>query len=112
MTLLVLADTAPAQQSKFYTRPGENQVFPQIKGKFSSVILCKVADALTRGLPSSYSMSPSFWQGLCYSPPRALRRGDGPREEVARLEALGRSLSPFLTVILSAVSHDREILKV
>ena len=48
MTLLVLADTAPAQ-SKFYTRSGENQVFPQIKGKFSSVILCKVADALTRG---------------------------------------------------------------
>jgi len=49
VTLLVLADTAPAQQSKFYTRSGENQVFPQIKGKFSSVILCKVADALTRG---------------------------------------------------------------
>jgi len=84
VTLLVLADTAPAQQSKFYTRSGENQVFPQIKGKFSSVILCKVADALTRGLPSSYSMSPSFWQGLCYSPPRALTARGGPCKEVSR----------------------------
>jgi len=49
VTLLLLADTVSAQQSKFYTRSGGNQVFPQIKGKFSSVILCKVADALTRG---------------------------------------------------------------
>src|SRR5437667_11926082 len=49
VTLLLLADTVSAQQSKFYTRSGGNQVFPQIKGKFSSVILCTVADALTRG---------------------------------------------------------------
>jgi len=57
-------------------------------------------------------MSPSFWQGLCYSPPRALTARGGPCKEVSRAGSAWALPESLLTVILSAVSHDGEILKV